>query len=525
MVARSELRVPAPKTFFRGPIYEDIIRPLQEERWDDVPREALIEGGTGVGKSFMLSHAMRRDMRMNPGVHWLIIRRFRADLPGSWMQTWEDEVLDPTDSWDAAMLDGPQRTTRTTYEYPNGSVAWIRGMNQWPRVKSMAFDRIWGVEATELREEHAEGLTTRVRARKGISVPCRWIWWDVNPGPPGHWLNRRALAGVCKRLTVRMIHNPGYWDAQRKCPTPEGLEYIQRMLGGGIRGHNLRRLWHCEWAAATGLILDTYADSTHCFDGDIVTHDEGLHELHVGEGHPTLPSKVKIGWYLASMDWGRRDAATLQVWAIDTEGRQYLIEEYYHSKRTVYWWSNIAADVARRYKAGQRGVTLKAIVCDNAWPDNITTFNRELEAQVGPVAACAIECKKATKGDDWSNLDVLISAFEGRNQRPEIYFSRRSLQHQPDQELKTQRISQEVPGWVYAEYDEERMRSRPKDEPDARCANHGLDAATYARVYIMGGRRDFTPNYRDWNEWNPRRAELITKQVGWRHTLGDTNGR
>lgn len=513
MVAR--LPIQAPRVVIRGPIFERYHRPLQEGRWSDIPREALIEGGTGTGKSFGLGDFVRRDMRRFPGVHWLVIRRFKADLPGSWMQTWEEEVLDPNDPWDRYMLRGPSRRNRTEYSYPNGSVLWVRGMNQWARVKSMAFDRIWGVEATELQEDHAEGLSTRVRARKGVDVPFRCLMWDVNPGPPQHWLNQRALRGVCERLTTRIWHNPGYWDARTNEPTPNGAEYIERMLSGSLRGHNLRRLWHCEWAAASGLILDTFSAETHMFDGRVLRRDGALDMLVVGPGHKVLPESIEIGWYLASVDWGRRHAGTLQVWAVDTLGRMFLVEEWYHSEWSIFRWAEIAADVARRYRAGNRGVALQAIVCDNAIPDHIDQLNKAIFDRTKNAAACiAVPCKKASAHDDWSNLEVLRSAFEGQNGVPDIYIGRNVRQHAPDMELTERCLADEIPGWVYAEYDPDKASQRPRDEPDERCTDDGLDAATYARVFIMGQRRNYTPSSGRYTSWNPRRAELVAGQLG-----------
>lgn len=517
MVARALEPLKQPRIQFRGPIYTEFLRPLQEYRWAAFSApEVMIEGGTGTGKTLGLGCYLRNCLRMFPRSHWLVIRKYKADLPGSWMQTWEDEVLDPTDPWDDYMLQGPSRENRGTYVYPNGATVWLRGMDQWSRVKSMAFDGVWAVEGTELKEEHAQGLQSRLRPRRGVWVPFRQLLYDVNPGPPDHWLNQRCIRGVCRRITTTIKHNPGYWDIRTNRPTEDGREYIERMLSQ-LDGHNLQRLWFCKWAAATGMILTRYAPATHTFSGYIESRDGALDELVLNAPHPVLQPRIKIGWYLASMDWGRRHAGTLQLWAIDTNGRQYLIEEFYHSERNIFWWGEIAADVARRYGAGKPGVTLKAIVCDNAWPDNISYINDLLSKNLGADAACAIPCKKAARGDDWSNLEVLRAGFEGEIFGvPDIYISTRSLQHAPDYALPHKRLLDEIPAYCYARHDDSRSTGRIKDEPDQSCVDDGLDATTYARVYVIGGRRNFTPRITDWQAWNPRAADLVNKKLGRR---------
>lgn len=511
MVARETLTLERPRMVFRGPIYERFHRPLQERRWDAFAREVLVEGGTGTGKTVSLGWHMRNELRTFPGMHALVVRRYKADLPGSWMQTWEEEVLDPNDAWDAYMLEGPGRSNRSFYQYPNGSTVWLRGMDQWSRFKSAAFDKIWCCEGTEFTEEQVQGLHTRLRARAGVRMPYRQILYDVNPEHPGHWANQRALAGLAVRVTTTIKDNPGYWDAQANAPTPEGREYIEGLLSS-LDGHTLQRAWYCRWVAATGVILRAFSPEKHTFTGRVVSREHDLDELHVDQPHPLLPPITKIGWYVASVDWGRRHAGTLQVWAVDEQGRQFLVEEYYHAERSILWWAEVAADVVRRYGTGP-GCTLKAIVADNAWPDNITLMNQALHDLVGARGMVVEPCKKATRGDSASNMEVLRASFEGE---PRIFLSRTALQHAPDQTLPVKSLAEEIPGWVYAEYSESRSHSRPKDEPDPGCVDDGLDAATYAAVYIFGGRRDFTPKIGGTRPIHHSAAAAFESRAGWK---------
>jgi len=486
----TKIRVPALR--FQGPVYERLIRPFQERRWEDMDEEYLVEGPTGTGKSVALGALYKTAMRMYPGCNLLVMRRVKADLAGSFMQMWEEEVLDPTDPWDSWMLDRgtgtiPSHRSRITYEYPNGSKLWCLGMNQWARFKSKAFDMIWCMEMTEFDEEQIEGLHTRLRARLNSPFGQKMLFGDVNPEYPQHWANRRADAKtpdgepVSVRIKTTLRDNPGYFDRKKGQFTELGLDYLER-LKKRIRDPSRRQRYiDGVWAAATGQILP-WEPHRNEFDGRVVARPGKMWAIEMKRTHALLGDRVELIGFGASYDWGDVHAGALQVWGLDKQGRQYLVEEVYHSKRPPRWWADWAVRLWEKYG-------LQFIVCDNAAKDSIHHFNERLEEKGGARARIAIPCDKRSGHLEKNNLEVLRDLFcDQADGMPGIFASKNSLAHAPDLDLPLRRFTDEIPGYVYAEFDPSRRSGRAEDRPDRRCVDDGLDACTYFRVQLLGGR-------------------------------------
>ncbi len=470
---------------FQGPVYDDLIAPQQEDRMDSIPRHLLVEGPTGTGKSVGLGGFMKAYLRKNPGANCVVLRRIKADLGGSFMLMWENEILDPTDPWDLWMLDQgtgriPSHRTREVYRYPNGSRLWCRGMDQWPRVKSMAYDVVWMMEGTEFEEQQLEGLATRIRARRGVVVPWRGLICDTNPEHPGHWLNQRALRGEIHRIKTTLRDNPGYFNLQTGEYTEPGDEYRQELFAR-LKGHNAARYIAGEWVAAEGQILE-WDEDVSTFEGTVERKPGKRDRITFPRTHPVLGDFVELRGYAASYDWGIRHAGCMQVWGIGTDNRMYLIEEVYHSERPLHWWAEWAVTFTKKYD-------LKQIVCDNAAVDTISHFNREIQMQTDARGRIAIPCDKRSGNRQKNNLEVLQETFSSDvDGRPWVFFSKTALAHRPDPDLAIQRTIEEVPGYVYAPYDPGRHSGRPEERPDPSCVDDGLDALTYMRVYLLGGR-------------------------------------
>lgn len=487
MVARLR-RVVSPMRF-QGPAYERILRPFMERRWDDLDEEYLLEGPTGTGKSVLLGGLYRLAMRMFPGANLLVMRKVKADLGGSFMQMWENEVLDYGDPWDRWMLTNgqggriPSHRSREVYAYPNGSKLWCRGMDQWPRVKSMAFDLIWPMEMTEFEEEQIEGLHTRLRARRGVPFGRRMLLGDVNPEYPQHWANQRAIAGISTRVKTTLKDNPGYWDAVRQRWTENGQDYQWR-INRTIRDEARRARYLAGiWTAATGQILE-WDDDRNLFDGRLELKPGKMARIVMDRTHPVLGDFVDLIGFGASYDWASAHAGTLQVWGVDERGRQYLVEEVYHSKKPVQWWADWAVKFWEKYQ-------LQFIVCDSAKVGGpIDTFNERLIQKGGGKAGIAIQCNKRAGNRQESNMEVLQDLFcEQADGAPGVFLKRDALAHAPDPDLQVKCLADEVPQFVYAEYDPGRHKGRAEDRPDRRCVDDGLDAATYFRVHMLGGRK------------------------------------
>ena len=487
MIATPKGRASIQKLRFQGPVMDQLIRPFMLGEYHKLPAEAMVEGPTGTGKSVGLAALVRMYMRRVPGANLVVIRNNRVDLESSFMQMWEEEVLEPNDPWDRFMLaphgQKPAFASLRFYHYPNGSKIWLRGINQLERFKSMAFDLIWFMEMTEVDEEHVEGLKTRQRKRANSNAPWRGVIGDVNPEYPQHWANKRAIRGVSTRITTTLRDNPGYYDIQKGEYTKAGAEYRATLIAA-LSGHRAQRYLHGEWVSASGQILP-YDESRHMFHGRVDKRPGRRDRIIIdGLAHPILGNYVEIAGYGASYDWGQRAAGTLQVWAVDLEGRQYLVEEVYHTGKDLYWWGEWAIDLRKKYD-------LPFIVCDSAAQDTIDHFNRVLGEIGGHKARIAIPCKKRHGNRQESNLEVLVSAFaDAADGRPSIYIRKNALAHAPDVHLdkKARSLDEEVPAYIYAEK-KVGSKGRAEERADPVCEDHGLDAACYFRVHMLGGRR------------------------------------
>ena len=480
-------RVAIPGLRFQGAAFEQLLLPFMEGRFHEMADEYLLEGPTGTGKSVLIAALYKYAMRKYPGANLLVMRKVKADLGGSFMQMWENEVLDWEDPWDRWMLTNgtggqiPSHRSRDVYKYPNGSRLWCRGMDQWPRVKSMAFDLAWPMEMTEFEEEQIEGLMTRLRARRGVFFPKRMLIGDVNPEFPQHWANQRALAGVSRRIKTTLRDNPGYYDVARQQFTESGNDYLDRIKSQIRDSARRARYIEGQWCSATGQILE-WDEARNMFDGKVVGRPGQPWRIEMERTHPVLGNFVEINRFGASYDWGSAHAGTLQVWGVDDAGRQYLVEEVYHSKQPVQWWAEWAVKLWKKYD-------LAFIVCDSAAKDSIAVFNQRLR-ESGAVQPIALPCAKRQGTRQESNMEVLQDIFcEQRDGAPGVFVRRNALAHAPDSKLKVQCFAEEIPAYVYAEHDPSRRSGRSEDRPDRKCVDDGLDACTYFRVHMVGGRK------------------------------------
>lgn len=207
--------------------------------------EVLIEGPAGTGKTRAVLEKINWYCDAHPGVRVLIVRDTRVSLTESVLVTWESKVLWPGHP---ALRGDASRANRHSYIYDNGSEVIVGGLDKPDRIMSTEYDLVYVAEATEAKEEAWEKLLTRLRNGKG---PYHQAIADCNPGPPGHWLNRRAGDGRMVRLLSRHHDNPSVT-----------AEYLARLAK--LTGHRRARLFEGRWVAAEGSVYGAdFSRSSH----------------------------------------------------------------------------------------------------------------------------------------------------------------------------------------------------------------------------------------------------------------------
>jgi PBSX family phage terminase large subunit len=268
--------------------------------------EIILSGPAGTGKSRANLEKLHLVAELYPDSRQLIVRKTRESLTESALVTFEEKVVPAGHP----ILESPvQRRNRQSYQYPNGSVIVVGGLDKPSKVMSTEYDTIYVQEAIELSESDFESLTTRNR---NFVVPWQQVIGDTNPDHPRHWLKRRADRGQLRLLESRHEDNPVLWDRRLQCWTPKGVVYIAKL--NALTGARLLRLRHGRWVAAEGAVYEEFDRQLHLIDRFEI---------------PAEWARIRV------IDFGFSNPFVCQWWAIDGDGRMYLYREIYRCQRTV----------------------------------------------------------------------------------------------------------------------------------------------------------------------------------------------
>lgn len=260
--------------------------------------EVIIAGPAGTGKTRAALEKLHRRLEQFPGARGLLVRKTRDSLSETALVTYEDEVLGPTHP---ILRNGPQRTNRSSYRYPNGSILVLGGLDKPSRIMSSQYDMIFVPEATEISQEDWGALASRLRHGR---MDYHQIVGDCNPAGPTHWILRRALTGLRFLKSLHednpVLHDGTDWTAR-------GRAYIEDVLGR-LTGTQRARLLEGRWAQTEGAIypdFDVALNVTPNADYDpaggplIWGCDDGYaegHERVVLIGQRTKAGGVNVFW-------------------------------------------------------------------------------------------------------------------------------------------------------------------------------------------------------------------------------------
>ncbi|MGH2506598.1 MAG: phage terminase large subunit [Ktedonobacteraceae bacterium] len=297
MSAVVEVRIPAPE--LRGANYAlGACRDL----------EVCLDGPAGTGKTFAALYKVHLILLRYPGAKALVARKTNTALAGSAIATYRDQILDPNEG---VTYFGGNKIRPAAFEYPNGSVMVVQGLDKREKVRSWEFDIAYINEATECDEEDIEFV--RMRLRHG-TVGYHQLIMDCNPDSPEHWLNQRMESGKTTRLLSRHEDNPRYYDEKAQKWTEAGIEYIFTTLAG-LTGILKDRYFGGVWAAAIGAIYKDAFDRAR---------------------NVVKPFPIPREWprYMA-IDFGYSHPFVCKWYAVDPDGRLYCYREIYQTQTLV----------------------------------------------------------------------------------------------------------------------------------------------------------------------------------------------
>lgn len=307
-------------------------------------RRVFLSGPAGTGKTRACLEKVHAICEKYPMVRTLCIRKVRASLTNTALVTYEQEVL-PDLSF------APFHGGDAEYQYPNGSIMGIAGLDNATKIMSSQYDVIYTPEATEFTESDLENLTTRMRNAR---MPFAQLLGDLNPSAPSHFLNKWRNEGRCVMFETTHKDNPTLWDGENW--TKRGAAYMGTL--DALTGVRRKRLYLGQWAAAEGAIYDTFDRATHViprFEPRVVD----------GKLQHFIPPEWPRYWVV---DFGYTNPFVWQAWAEDPDGTLIQYREIYETGRLV---EDLAAKILN-VCAAELDHWPRALICDHDAEDRAT---------------------------------------------------------------------------------------------------------------------------------------------------------
>lgn len=311
------------------------------EAWRSGHKETLLCGPAGTGKSRAILQKLHFCAQKYPGMRGLITRKTRHSISQTAMVTFEKKVL-PSGWLDKYVH---FNTTEQQYEYTNGSIIAVGGMDKPSKVMSSEWDMIYPQEATELLEEDWQALTTRLR--NGV-MPYQQLIGDANPSYPNHWLKIRCDKKITHMILSKHTDNPSITKAY--LDTLNNLQGVMRL-----------RLLLGQWAAAEGMVYDEWNPAIH------IATKQKLIDWNVFHPDGTI-NRWKVKRFVAGVDWGYTNPGVINIFGVDNDGRVYLLREVYRTRKRIEWWVEQAQNLNAEFDG------IDEWICDPSEPAYISAF-------------------------------------------------------------------------------------------------------------------------------------------------------
>lgn len=389
--------------------------------------EIGLVGSAGTGKSTVALWKLHLACLNTPGLRALLSRKEGTSLTATTLQTFNRNVAAEATANGLLTWYGGSQREPAAFHYRNGATIQVSGLDRPEKIMSAEFDRIFIDEATDIPEPTYEMLLTRLR---GQAAKYRQIMICCNPQHPTHWIKLRGDAGRLNLMTSLHRDNPRFFTADGAM-TPDGVEYMAFL--NALTGVRRLRLLEGMWAAAEGVIYP-------------------FGPQHIAE---TLPPGWEAWDTIWTIDFGYTNPFVWQEWALDPDGRAWLVREIYQTRRTV---AEHAA-VIKELTVGRPRP--RKIICDHDAEDR-ATLEREIGIPTEPA-------KKTVKDGIDAVMGRLAPAGDAR---PRLMFFKGAT-HARDQSLidagKPASTVEEFPGYIWND-----KKDAPVKEND-----HGMDTTRY----------------------------------------------
>jgi phage terminase large subunit len=400
--------------------------------------QVILGGCAGTGKSRGNLEYLNYWAMNYPGCRLLMLRKTRRSLTESGMVTLEQKVLHPSQGVRF-------KSSVQQYQYPNGSIIAIGGLDKSSKIMSSEWDIIYVQEATELDEGDWEDCTIRLRNGK---LPVQQIIGDCNPGPATHWIKQRASDGGLLMYETYHEDNPVLFNRDGTI-TPEGMRYIGKL--DRLTGVRYLRYRKGLWVSAEGMV---YEDSWNP-------------GRNIVNRYPIPPEWPR---YLA-IDFGYTNPFACLWAAQDPDGRLHVYRQIYKTRTLVEDHAKTIKEISRWGQSGGDPLP-RAIICDHDAEDR-ATLERHL-------ALRTVQAQKNVSAGIQATASRFRLAGDGK---PRIMILRDS-RVELDQDLAESKL----PTCLEDEPESYVWRKTAggiitKDEP-AKENDHGLDALRYLVAYF-----------------------------------------
>lgn len=415
-----------------------IVRGAAADLFRDAGPEVAIVGSAGTGKTVAALMKLHADASAVPGLQALIVRQTHASLTASTLVAFRQFVAAPEIAAGEVTWFGGSGSKPAGFQYRNGSMIMVGGMDNPGKVLSMSLDRVLVDEANQISITAYETLLTRLR---GSAPTYKQMVTACNPDNPQHWLKQRADSpDNAMRLYTSLHQDNPYLANSDGTWTAAGTNYLAFL--DSLTGIRRDRYLHGKWVAAEGQVYDDWR--------------EHLNVINRWD----LPDRkdCRVIW---SIDFGYSNPFVWQEWLIDGDGRMYLSREIHQTQQLV-------EDLAVRIKE-LTDYRPDAIVCDHDAEDR-ATLTRHLGM---PTVAAR---KGVSRGVQLTQARIR-PAGDGK---PRLFVARDALQGRDDVAVAQKRprgLLGEISGYVWSM--ERGADGIPKETP-LKAHDHAMDAMRYA---------------------------------------------